>query len=672
MTDNTGSTTNLYDDAGRLWGIDYPSGASVRYQLDVLDRITAITNKAPANGTAYATRYHYDPIGNVTNVIDPFNGNTKYEYDRVGRRTKRTLPNSVVTEWQYDWRDRVTNITHKIGGTTLASVAYERLAGGEPSKITREDGSFVELKYDSALRLTNEVYYTNSVAQTTNSYAYDASGSRIKLITGATTLTNAVSAGYRITEVKQGSTTVETYGYDNGGRVTSIARDGATLNLGYNTTDQVRAVTNGATWVTYTHDASGRRTMATNNGAIRLFMTAPLPGSELESPHAVFTESGGLRKGYVYVEGQPLCRYDGGGRVFYLEDGMGSVIGLAPESNPDLSNTSRMFYDGFGNVRATSGPAPTFGGPGIRGDFRFHGQWLEGDTGLYHMRAREYDARMGRFTSRDPREGVFQRAETLNPYVYAVNNPHVFTDPSGEFTLIDITAAQAINAGLQALKQIAIHEAKKYIKGKVFEAVSNVVLNQLGNIYPPLGAVWESLKSKKLGEAGRNFERAFKEKVCGAIGVDGPITKLLWFYPGVNQKGEAETPGLNCPDLSAPQFTAGNFYPDFVISEVAPDKTPGAGQSVTIGDFKISGNSLYNQYVKSGPQNKRAQFDAITAYAGTRTYTRTAVFLTVFTGQKKNLRQVAALLGGDGLRKGVVVIVVAAIKNKGFDNGKWE
>jgi len=33
MSDNTGSTTNQYDAAGRLWGIDYPSGASVRYQL---------------------------------------------------------------------------------------------------------------------------------------------------------------------------------------------------------------------------------------------------------------------------------------------------------------------------------------------------------------------------------------------------------------------------------------------------------------------------------------------------------------------------------------------------------------------------------------------------------------------------------------------------------------
>src|SRR3990172_5065200 len=95
-------------------------------------------------------------LGNVTNVVDPFNGQTKFEYDRVGRRTKRTLPNNVVSEWQYNWKDQVTNLTHKTSGTTLASAAYERAPGGEPTKITREDDSYVLLAYDAALRLTNE------------------------------------------------------------------------------------------------------------------------------------------------------------------------------------------------------------------------------------------------------------------------------------------------------------------------------------------------------------------------------------------------------------------------------------------------------------------------------------------------------------------------------------
>ena len=48
-----------------------------------------------------------------------------------------------MTEWQYNWNDQVTNIVHKTsGGTVPASVLYERAAGGEPTKVTREDGTY--------------------------------------------------------------------------------------------------------------------------------------------------------------------------------------------------------------------------------------------------------------------------------------------------------------------------------------------------------------------------------------------------------------------------------------------------------------------------------------------------------------------------------------------------
>jgi len=673
MSDNTGGSTNLYDTAGRLWGIDYPSGASVRYQLDLLNRITAITNKSSSGGTAYVTRYQYDAVGNITNVIDPFNGNTSFIFDQAGRRSTRTLPNGIVTTWQYNWKDQVTNIVHKTsGGTVLASALYERATGGEPTKITREDGTYVTLQYDSALRLTNEIYYSSGgVAQTTNSYGFDAAGNRVRLVKGGTTLTNAVSAGYRITAVKNGASTVETYAYDNGGRVTTITRDSATLNLGYNSVDQVTAVTNATanTWVMYVHDAAGRRTVSTNSaGTVRRLLVAPTPGSDLESPHLIANASGTIQQGYVYVGDKPLLRYTSSGTAgYYLEDGLGSVIGLAPSSSPSPANTSCLFYDGFGNARATNGPAPTTP-TGAAGDFRFQGAWQEDGSGLYNMRAREYDPRLGRLTSRDPRNGVFERAETLNPYVYAVNNPQVFADPSGEFTVAEINVATIIDASLTTLRNVAINQAKKYLKDAIFKAVSNVLLNELGEIYPPLGEVWKAIKSGDFAQAGRNFEAAFKKKVCGAIGADGPITKLIWFYPGIKPAtGDAEFDGFNCPNLSFPKPETGLRYPDFVLSEVSPTEASKRGASelsIVIGDVKLSGNSLYKQYVSPG--DKRDQFDAITRFAGQHTYSHTAVFLTVFTGQKSKLRHVQILLGEDGLKKGVAVVIVAAKKNKAF------
>lgn len=673
MGDSTGSTTNRYDAAGRLIGIDYPSGATVRFAVDVLGRITAITNKTTSAGTAYVTKYEYDATGNITNVTDPFNGRTRFEFDRVGRRTKRVLPNDVVTEWQYDWRDRVTNIVHLNSSGVLASFAYVRNAGGDASRITREDGSYVELQYDSALRLTNEVYRTSGgllIEQI--SYGYDIAGSRTRLVKGGVIMTNSVSAGYRTTAVKNAANgaTLETYAYDNGGRVTTIGRDGGTLNLTYTAADKIDAATNGANWVTYRYDASGRRTVSTNSaGVVRRFVVAVTPATGLESPHMVANAAGTLQQGYIYMGDEPLLRFDAvGNRVYYLEDAMGSVAALADDGGTKIASFN---YDGFGNIRNQTGTVAVPAGTG--GDFRFHRGWLESDTGLYHKRAREYDPRTGRFVSRDPRNGVIQRPETLHPYVFAVNNPFLYADPTGEFTVIEINVTQLINSSLQALKQTVVNAIKNKVKDSLFQAISNLVVDQLSVIYPPLGEVWAVLKEKGGKYAGDFLEDQLIKKVCEATGM-ASFLEYVYFFPGIREAdGKAVFNGFGCGNLSLPSLVGGNRYPDFIISEVGPEETakPNSGEkAILVGDIKLSGNSLYNKYIDKNNKHYDGpgQFDAMTRFAGQYTYTRVTLFLTAFTGQKSKLLQVRLLLQGDALKDGVIVFVVAAAKNKNFDD----
>ncbi len=116
-------------------------------------------------GTAHVSEYSYDAAGNIKWVEYTAPGSTKYrtsyEYDEANRLSDRTLPTSVTTEWMYDTRDRITSIIHKkSNGTTIASYTYDHpQAGvGEPHRITREDGSYVDLTYDAALRLESEAY----------------------------------------------------------------------------------------------------------------------------------------------------------------------------------------------------------------------------------------------------------------------------------------------------------------------------------------------------------------------------------------------------------------------------------------------------------------------------------------------------------------------------------
>ncbi|MCD4739235.1 MAG: C39 family peptidase, partial [Anaerolineae bacterium] len=61
----------------------------------------------------------------------------------------------------------------------------------------------------------------------------------------------------------------------------------------------------------------------------------------------------------------------------------------------------------------------------------YTGEWFDADVGLEYLRARWYQPGTGRFTSRDPLEGLLQRPDTQHRYTYAAANPVNFTDPRG-------------------------------------------------------------------------------------------------------------------------------------------------------------------------------------------------------------------------------------------------
>ena len=66
--------------------------------------------------------------------------------------------------------------------------------------------------------------------------------------------------------------------------------------------------------------------------------------------------------------------------------------------------------------------------------------WLDDVSGLYHVRARTYDAATGRFLSRDPVSGILGTPESMNPYVFCNNNGRVWMDPTGEISLAEVNA----------------------------------------------------------------------------------------------------------------------------------------------------------------------------------------------------------------------------------------
>ena len=68
--------------------------------------------------------------------------------------------------------------------------------------------------------------------------------------------------------------------------------------------------------------------------------------------------------------------------------------------------------------------------------YGYTGEWTDG-MGLVNLRARYYSPTQGRFVSQDTWKGNDQNPITINQYLYVLNNPLRFIDPTGKVPIID-------------------------------------------------------------------------------------------------------------------------------------------------------------------------------------------------------------------------------------------
>ena len=120
-------------------------------------------------------------------------------------------------------------------------------------------------------------------------------------------------------------------------------------------------------------------------------------------------------------------------------DAVGSVRQLADASG---SVTLSQSFDPFGSLRSQSGASAS--------SYGFAGEWTDA-TGLQHLRARYYSPQQGKFLTSDPFPGFMGMPQTQNRYAYALNNPILYTDPSGEFVFLPLMIAAVAGGAIGGL-----------------------------------------------------------------------------------------------------------------------------------------------------------------------------------------------------------------------------
>ncbi|NET91512.1 MAG: RHS repeat-associated core domain-containing protein, partial [Kamptonema sp. SIO1D9] len=668
VEDSTGVTNYIYDETTEEFlGIDYGNGGSLRYEYDNFGRIEQVKVQADPLSAVYTTSYEYDPVGNLIKVTDPNGGETVMIYDEVNRLTSRSLPNGITTTYSYientDW---VKKITHTAAdGTIVASAEYIREGIGEPVKIIREDNSYVELDYDDSLRVSKETYFDDNGVQIEQiEYSYDAEGNRLSVSNGEAEGTYFYENIHQLSSIDT-DTGTETYTYDDAGRIASISRDGEIWNLAYNTADLITSVTDAAgnVIVEYEYDSNGRRVEANDSNGERNYLVAPIGNSDLESPHLITDENGDLISAYVYGGTMPLLRLDESGNpVYYLTDAMGSTIALADGSGVEVAEFD---YDSFGNFRRSVGNDLGVTG----GDFRFQGQWLESNTDLYHFRARYYDPESGRFVSRDPVEVIEYEPQSSNPYQFVYHNPHIYSDPSGEITILELNARehlQGVLNGIRTHTQLSIRDelvqrGQQLAADALWTSLETFLpinfANRNGSSFPT--RVVQAGLSRGGGETlgGELFEILLKAAFCKFL--PNALHQHFFFEPDVDvSSGEMTNPGYQCPEIFSNRRTpSGRIRPDFIVRNPNNTRFP----SYLVGDIKLSVKTIYEGYIDPNTRTQQGirQWNGMVTHA--QNYgTRILAFPTLFAGARDDRSTYHERIVAEAIERGVIVFLASA------------
>jgi len=146
-------------------------------------------------------------------------------------------------------------------------------------------------------------------------------------------------------------------------------------------------------------------------------------------------------------------------------------------------------YAPFGGVLSRQGFTSLWG---------YAGEYHDPTTGLQYLRARWYQPAIGRFTQGDPFPGVLALPLTLNPYVYGLNSPTNFTDPTGKDPL---SLAGTLIAGVVG----------GFVTGVGFYTIQVMLQAQICSSTPP----WDWRVALRWGLAGAAIGSTFVLTVWG-------------------------------------------------------------------------------------------------------------------------------------------------------------
>ena len=372
---------------GTLKKLTYPhlastTGSSVTNVLfpgtDLLHTVTGSDN------VVYATMTNYNPTGKIGDI---------------------EFGNGVSTSYQYDgWSSRLDGITtENANGDPIMERLYYYSPAGDIEEVTDlVTGVTHTYTYDKLHRLVEELSTDDHIGIAPMDLAYEYEDP---------------DHLHAVSNITINNRTDKDFDYDLNGNMTT----------GWDLTDPTAIaersfVFNGDDMPeTITHATLGTTSFLYDGDNRRVKKISPSDTTYYYSD--AFEIVNGIETYYIFAGNLRIAKVTNDGsveKVYFHKDHLGSSAVVTAADGTILEDTD---YLPFGGQRRLSGTIST--------NYRFTDQELDSETGLYNYDARLYDPVIGRFVSADSVVPDWYDSQALNRYSYTLNNPLIYTDPSG-------------------------------------------------------------------------------------------------------------------------------------------------------------------------------------------------------------------------------------------------